>query len=191
MRTAYVVLCTHDFSPCTHKRIHTCAYHVRSKNQWYANSFQFKAYVTGAEKECGPTRTLTQGLSLTMQALYHWATEPHDRPITISPYLIRFIPESARNHAGTKENQVPFFAARSPSTDLHWATKCQRSGKRMWPDRDSNPGSLALYHWLSYRATRQWSIIQPVNLLSLHTITPLHVWSIEHLYYKLIETLKI
>ena len=59
--------------------------------------------VTGAEKERGPTGTRTQGLSLTVRALYHWATEPLDRPVTFSPCLIRFVPESARNHAGTDE----------------------------------------------------------------------------------------
>ena len=42
----------------------------------------------------------------------HWATEPHGRPVTISPCLIRFVPESTRNHAGTDETV--------PSTDPRW-----------------------------------------------------------------------
>ena len=71
----------------------------------------------------------------------HWATEPHGRPVTISPCLIRFVPKSARNHAGIDET-VP-FAVRSPSTSPHWATKHHRGGKSTWPDRDSNPGPLA------------------------------------------------
>ena len=40
----------------------------------------------------------------------HWATEPHGRPATMSPCLIRFVPESARNHAGTEET-VPLLLA--------------------------------------------------------------------------------
>ena len=204
--------------------------------------------VTGAEKERGPTGTRTQGLSLTVRALYHWATEPLDRPVTFSPCLIRFVPESARIHAGTVETVPLLLAARArthtepPNVTgaekergptgtrtqglsltvralYHWAnepldrpvtffphtshqmsqgrkknvarpgleprvsrlpcehsttelpshsidrlhfsptlaTKCHRGGKRTWPDRDSNPGSLAYRAStlpLSYRATR-------------------------------------
>ena len=43
----------------------------------------------------------------------HWATEPHDRPVTISPFLIKFVPESARNHAGTDETVPLLLAARA------------------------------------------------------------------------------
>ena len=43
----------------------------------------------------------------------HWATEPHGRPATISPCLIRFVPESARNHAGTDETVLLLLAARA------------------------------------------------------------------------------
>ena len=43
----------------------------------------------------------------------HWATEPHGRPLTISPCLIRFVPESARNHAGTDETVPLLLAARA------------------------------------------------------------------------------
>ena len=67
----------------------------------------------------------------------HWATEPHGRPVTISPCLIRFVPKSARNWQDSP------FAARSLSMDPHWATKCHRGEKSTWSDRDSNPGPLA------------------------------------------------
>ena len=43
------------------------------------------------------------------------------------------------------------------------ATKCHRQGKRTWPDRDSNPGSLA------YRASSLTAE------LPSHTISPLHI----------------
>ena len=39
-----------------------------------------------------------------------WATEPHGRPVTISPCLIRLVPESDQNHAGTDET-VPLLLA--------------------------------------------------------------------------------
>ena len=47
---------------------------------------------------------------------YHWATEPHGQPVTISPCLIRFVPESARNHAGTNET-VPLLLAAEARTN--------------------------------------------------------------------------
>ena len=44
------------------------------------------------------------------------ATElPHGRPVTISPCLIRFVPESARNHSGTDET-VPLLLAAQART---------------------------------------------------------------------------
>ena len=42
-----------------------------------------------------------------------WATEPHDQPVTISPCLNRFVPESVRNHAGTDETVSLLLAARA------------------------------------------------------------------------------
>ena len=38
----------------------------------------------------------------------YWTSKPHSRPVTISHWLIRFVPESARNHAGTGET-VPLL----------------------------------------------------------------------------------
>ena len=81
----------------------------------------------------------------------HWATQPHGRSVTITPCLMRFVPESSRNHAGRNRRDSP-FAARSQSTDAHWATKYYWGGKSTWPDKESNPGPLAyrastLDHW--------------------------------------------
>ena len=45
----------------------------------------------------------------------HWATEQHGRPVTISSYLIRFVPESARNHAET-DDTVPLLLAAQART---------------------------------------------------------------------------
>ena len=87
----------------------------------------------------------------------HWVTEWHGRPITISPCLIRFDPESSRNHTGTDESP---FAARSSNTDPHWATKWHRGGQSTRPDRDSNPGTLA------YRASTL------TTELPSHTVEP-------------------
>ena len=49
----------------------------------------------------------------------HWATEPNGRPVTISPCLIRFVPESARNHAGTDETVPLLLAARATPPHSH------------------------------------------------------------------------
>ena len=45
----------------------------------------------------------------------HWATEPHGRPVTIPPCLIRFVHESARNHART-DDTVPLLLAAQART---------------------------------------------------------------------------
>ena len=60
-------------------------------------------YVTGEEKAHGPTGTQPRTSHIPCEHSDHWATEPHSRPVTISPCLIRFIPESSQNHARTDE----------------------------------------------------------------------------------------
>ena len=42
-----------------------------------------------------------------------WATESHDQPVTNSPCLNRFVPESARNHVGTDDTVSLLLAARA------------------------------------------------------------------------------
>ena len=66
----------------------------------------------------------------------HWATELHGRPVTISPCLIRFVPESDQNCAGTDKTVLLLLA---PTL----ATKCHREKKSRWPNWDLNPGTLA------------------------------------------------
>ena len=60
-----------------------------------------------------------------------WATEPHGRPVAISPFLIRSVPESARNHARTDETVPLLLAARART---HTGHHCQRltSGVLRW-----------------------------------------------------------
>ena len=65
----------------------------------------------------------------------NWATQPHRRPVTISPCLIRFVPKSALNW---------------------WATKCHRGEKSKWSDRDSNPGPLTLTTQLPSHTVDLW-----------------------------------
>ena len=58
----------------------------------------------------------------------HWATEPHGRPVTIPPCLIRFVPRICQEPCRNRRDSP--FAAPSPSTDPHWATKCHWGGKK-------------------------------------------------------------
>ena len=67
--------------------------------------------------------------------VFHRAMEPHNQLVTFSSCLIRFIPESARNHAGTDET-IP---SRSPSMSLHWPPNVTGV------EKEHGPGSLA-YH---------------------------------------------
>ena len=64
--------------------------------------------VTEEEKAHGPTGTRTQQLSCTMRAF-----EPDDRLLTISSCLNRFLPESARNRAGTNETRLSLCCSQS------------------------------------------------------------------------------
>ena len=55
-----------------------------------------------------PTGTRTHELSHTMRAL-----EPDDRPVTISLCLNGFVPESARNRAGSNKTRLSLCCAQS------------------------------------------------------------------------------
>ena len=92
----------------------------------------------------------------------HWDTEPYGRPVTISLCLIKIRPRICSELCRNRRDSP--FAARSPSTDPYWATKCHRGGISTWPDRDSNPGPLA------YRAS------------TLATELPSHMVDLWHLY---------
>ena len=58
-------------------------------------------------------------LAYCASTLDHWATEPHGRPVTISPCLIRFVSESARNHAWTDETVPLLLAAQAQTHNGH------------------------------------------------------------------------
>ena len=108
---------------------------------WHYNRILLASFATKCHRE-GKKHMARPGLEprtsrIPCKHSDHWATEPHGRPMTISPCSIRFVPESARNRRDSP------FAARNPSTDPHWATKCHRGGKSTWPNRDSNPGPRA------------------------------------------------
>ena len=85
----------------------------------------------------------------------HWATEPHGRPVTISPCLIRFVPESARNHAGTDESVSLLLAARARThTEPPNVTGEEKAhGPTGIRTQDLSHTVRALWP-LSYRATR-------------------------------------
>ena len=96
-----------------------------------------KSYITGEEKVHGPTGTRTQDLLHTVGALWPLSYRATWLTWDDFPCLIRFVPKSARYRRDGP------FAARSSSTDPHWATKCHRGEKSTWPDQDLNPGPLA------------------------------------------------
>ena len=66
------------------------------------------------EKSTWPDRDSNPGpLANRASTLANGATEPHGRPATISPCLNRFVPESARNRAGTDETVPLLLVARA------------------------------------------------------------------------------
>ena len=71
----------------------------------------------------------------------HWVTEPHGRPVIISPCLIGFVPESARNNAGTDETVSLLLAAKARPHTGHQMSQGRK--KVHGPIGDSNPGPLA------------------------------------------------
>ena len=93
-------------------------------------------------KNRSPTGTRTQGLSLTVRALCQLSTEPLGRPSASSPCLIGFVPESARNNGGTTRHAL--FDARCPGREPTLSHQMSQGRKKSWPDRDSNPGPLAI-----------------------------------------------
>ena len=65
------------------------------------------------EEKARPDRDSHPGPLAHRASTDHWATEPHGRPVTISPCLMRFVPESARKHARTDETVPLLLAARA------------------------------------------------------------------------------
>ena len=123
--------------------------------------------VTGEETVYGPTGDSNRGLlahpARTQSA--ELKSHTHGRPVTISIRLIRFIPESTRNHAGTDET-VPLLP-----TAQTWAhTQPQNvSGGKMsvifTPAEDRTLDSLHAHPNL-YRAA-----IKAVQVCYIHNTT--------------------
>ena len=109
----------------------------------------------GRKKAHGPTVTRTQDPSQPCEHPDHRATEPHGRPATISPCLIRFVPESARNHAGTDETiPLPLAAQARTHTEPPNVTGEEKAhGPTGTRTQDLSHTVRALWP-LSYRATR-------------------------------------
>ena len=92
---------------------------------------------TGEETVYGPTGDLNRG-TLAYRARTQTTelkSHTHRRPVTISICLIRFIPESTRNHAGTDETVHLLPAAQTWNTLSHKMSKrrknCQSSLHRL------------------------------------------------------------
>ena len=85
----------------------------------------------------------------------HWAIGPHGRPVTSFPCLIRFVPESARNHAGTDETVPLLLAARARThTELPNVTGVKKAHGPIGT-RTQDLSHIVRALWpLSYRATR-------------------------------------
>ena len=104
-------------------------------------------------KSTWPDRDSNPGsLAYRASTLANWATEPHGRPATISPCLNRFVPESARNHAGTDETGPTLSHQMSQGRKKHMAR----------PGLEPRTSRIPCEHssQLSYRATRSTCDIQ-------------------------------
>ena len=95
-------------------------------------SSSFKCHRGG--KSTWPDRDSNTGPLAYRASTDHWTTEPHGRPVTISPCLIRFIPESAWHHAGTDETVPLLLAARA------WT----HTGHQMSQERKKHMAQLGL-----------------------------------------------
>ena len=85
----------------------------------------------------------------------HRATDPRGRPVTISPCLIRFVPESARNHAGTDETVPMLLAARARTHTEPPNVKGEEKAHGPTGTRTQDLSQTVRAFWpLSYRATR-------------------------------------
>ena len=86
----------------------------------------------------------------------HWVTEPHGRSVTISPCLIRFVPESDQNHTGTDETVHLLLAARAQTHTGHQMSQGRKKNMARPRTRTQDLSQTVQAHWpLSYRAT--WS----------------------------------
>ena len=103
----------------------------------------------------------------------YWTTEPHGRPVTISSCLIRFVPESGRNHAGTDETVPLLLAARARTHTEPTNVKGEEKAHDPTGTRTQDPSQTVRALWLlSYCVTRSTCDISPL----LNKIRP-RIWS--------------
>ena len=94
----------------------------------------------------------------------YWATEPHDRPVTIFPCLIRFVPESARNHARTDETVPLLLAARARTNTEPPNVTEEEEAHGLTGTRTQDLSQTVRALWpLSYRAPRSTCDINNIN----------------------------
>ena len=74
---------------------------------YFYGMMEMSVNVTGEEKHMARSGLEPRTSRIPCEHSDHRASEPHGRPVTISLCLTRFVPESARDHAGT---------------DPHWRT---------------------------------------------------------------------
>ena len=95
----------------------------------------------------------------------HWAIGPHGRPVKISPCLIRFVPESARNHAGTDETVSLLLAARAwTHTEPPNVTGEEKAHGPTGTRTQDLSQTVRILGPLSYRATRSTCDIYKFHL---------------------------
>ena len=103
-------------------------WHQILSDDFYFDDFDSKAgHGINGTAQC-PTGTRTQELSHTMRAL-----EPDDRPVTISLCLNRFVPESARNLAGTNNTRLSLCCSQSEQGPTLSHQMSRRRGEAQGP----------------------------------------------------------
>ena len=104
-------------------------------------------------KNRGPTGTRTQGLSLTVRALCQLSYRATWSSFDIFPLLNKIRPPNLLGT--TEERDVHLFDARCPSREPTLSHQMSQGRKKSWPDRDSNPGPLAIRE--TTELLSQWS----------------------------------
>ena len=93
--------------------------------------------VTGRNHR-GPPGLEPRASRLLCEYSANWATEPFGRPLTFSPCIIRFVPESARNNGGTTTHVL--FDARCPNRESTLSHQISQGRKNRSPTRTRSQG---------------------------------------------------
>ena len=109
--------------------------------------------VTEEEKAYGPTGTRTQDLSHTVRALWPLSYRATRSICDNSPCLIRFVPESTPNHAGTNETVPLLLASRAFWTLQRAGDISEMNGALHRRDQLARYNRLLVYSWRSLGAT--------------------------------------